>query len=136
MARKSPAYDVAVILDRHGYGTLGKDIFTGKFSPNKPDAIINVNVYGTFAAPSPNLTYKSPRIQISTRDSIGRNQVCSDRIYEIDLFMHGLQNEIVGETRYAYFLNISEPIDIMEDRNKRPLWVSNYQCLLGGTNNG
>lgn len=131
--RRYTGLDIATLLAENGFGELGENLFATKATPNKPDAIINVSVYGNFAEASANMTYRSPLFQVMVRDSLGKVVRCSETIYAIDDFLHGLQRQIVGDTRYAYILNNGEPMDINDDMNKRPLWVANYKCLLGGT---
>ncbi len=130
--RNSPAHDVAVVLSENGFGKLGYDIFADADAPDKPNKIISVEVYGTYAQASAKMSYKQPTIQVLARDALGNGSTCADSIYSIDDFLHGREGVVVGDTRYAFILNINDPIRLRDDKNKRPVWVVNYRCLLGG----
>ena len=129
--RHSPSHDIAIFLSENGFGELGYDLFADTEAPNKPNSIIAVEVYGTYAPASASMSYKQPTVQVLARDALGNGTACSDKIYAIDELLHGLEGLVVGDTRYAFILNTNDPVRLRGDKNKRPVWVVNYRCLLG-----
>lgn len=126
----SPSFDIAQLIHDKGIAELGKDLFATREIPPKPDKLTMVINSGTYDEPSANLIYRYPMVQVVARGAAGEFSECTDRIYEIDIMLHGLTGVIVNGNRYVYIYRNTEPMDLDYDETMRPFIGANYRMNM------
>lgn len=126
---KSPATDIAMVLETKGIGKVGVNIFIGEDAPPKPDFLVTVHDTGVYTPDSPNLGYKQPTIQVVVRDVKGGYQNGISIAYKINDELHGITALSKNESSYVLIFNLSGPMAVGYDDSRRPLFSVNFRTM-------
>ena len=121
--------DCANILESHGAGTVGIDIFAGIDQPDRPNSAILLVATGSYNPTMPSLDYSFLTLQVTVRDSEGNKQACDDRTETVIGILHGLVDYTQGTSRYVQIFQQSGPISILEEGTMRPKNLVNFYAL-------
>lgn len=126
--------DFADILQNHGAGTIGVDIFAGLDQPSEPaDAIFIVNT-GTFQSNMPSLDYSYLSCQVTIRGAKGQRLAVDARTEEVLSMLHGLVDYSINDRRYVYIFQDSGPVSVLEDGTMRPKNIINFNAMRTSRN--
>lgn len=128
---RSPATDIAEIINDSGLGTIGVDIFVGSDQPPQPDTAIFVQRTGITESNSPNsnLGYQYPTVQVIVRAGKGERQKGDLLVEEVQKVLHGLTDIRVYDSLYVYVFLLSGPFDLAQDQVMRPLTSLNFDMM-------
>lgn len=126
---KSPATDIATILQNSGVGTIGIDIFVGSDQPPEPDEAIFIQRTGVTEPNSPNLAYEYPTVQTVVRSYKGGRQACDTKVEQVVNALHGVVDIEVNESKYVQIFILSGPIDMLQDQVMRPITSINFSTM-------
>lgn len=127
----SPAYDVAVILEAAGCGTVastsGWSIYVGR-EDEKPDTYITVYDYPG-GVPDPRWLVDNPHVQVRVRGKSNdysttytKALVCRDALL-------GYCNQTVNDTQYVLIAALGDVGFLEYDDKGRPIFTCNYRIV-------
>ncbi len=126
----SPAVDVATILQDHGFGFIGVNIFTTDDQASLPNNIIIVKDTGTSWPDGTRQDIEFPSLQIIGRDSKGQAVACEKKVRDIkNMLMHTVCCYTVNGAYYAYIDQSFGPNDLGLDEVMRPSYTLNITCF-------
>ena len=121
--------EIATLLEREGFGVIGKSIFVSTDQPPKPDFIIQILNAGTSLPDYPSIDISHPAIQIKVRGGKGQHQFCEETIFEIKDYLKSLSGKVIYGSRYIYINHLSGPVDIGTDSTMRPSYSVNFYTM-------
>lgn len=125
---KSPAEDIATLLQTNSFGTLGTDLFVNG-SPDPPDNSVEVNDSGgvypvdAMGSSSSKPMFERPGIQVKVRNN--SNSTAAEKIYDIFVLLHGYAGTI-GDMEYLFIEASQSPFKLFKDENERSVYVCNF----------
>jgi len=126
---KSPAFDIATILQDNGFGAIGINIFTTDDQPPLPDSIIIVKDTGTSWPDGTRQNIEYPSLQITGRDRKGFAIACEQKVRNIKNLLRTIIKYDVNGSYYAYIDQTFGPNDLGLDEVMRPLYTLNITCF-------
>lgn len=120
--------DIATILQDNTFGTIGTDIFVLEDAPNRPDAMIMIEEYGTSQPDIPRVEMEYPLVKIVVRDSRGKKQDCLNRMKQIRAFLRLIANYEVNDSKYLFIDHYAGPDSLGVDETMRPSSVIYFRC--------
>ena len=126
---RSPAFDIATVLQDGGFGTIGVNIFTTEDQDSSPDSIIIVKDTGTVWPDGTRQDMEYPALQIVCRDRRGAGQACEEKIRNIKNYLKTITRYTVNGSYIVYIDQANGPTEIGVDATMRPLYSLNMSCL-------